>query len=132
MKTFRKLYEYINKKTDVTITEGLFQKSMDWMIKNTSTFEEIYINSQQKYGAKTFVIERPINNIKFIKVKNKYSYFSVKYKNKDILCIMKDEYDTDFKEYISDNAPVALTLVELSKLENNGITPYFIKKIKEA
>ena len=124
MNTFKDLFED-------KVNEGLLQKGMDWLIKNTATFEEMYINTQKNYGAKTFVIESPMDNIKFMKKKNKYVYFSVKYKNKDLLCIMKEDYKTDLEDYISDNEPVALTLAKLTKLENNNITPYFIKKIRE-
>jgi hypothetical protein len=37
----------------------------------------------------------------------------------------------DLEDFISDNEPDKLYLSKLSKLENNGITPFFITKIRE-
>jgi hypothetical protein len=115
------------------LNEGLFQKGVDWLIKNTATFEDLYIKNQKNYSnGLPFTVNSPMKNIKFLRVKNGYSYFTVKTVKKELLCVMKEEYKTDMEDYISDDAPVRLFTAKLSKLENNGITPYFITKIREA
>jgi len=114
------------------LSEGLFQKGIDWLIKNTSTFEDIYIKNQKFINPVPVVVVSPKKNIKFLKVKNGYAYFSVKTSKKTILCIMKESHTEDLEDSISDNAPVKLYLSKLSKLENNGITPFYITKIREA
>jgi len=113
------------------INEGIIDKGINWLINNTKTFEELYINTQKNYGAKTILVKSPVDNIKFIKEKNSYAYFIVNTGKKELICIMKDEQTEDMKDYISDNAPVNLTIVSLPKMENNGITPFFIKKIRD-
>ena len=114
------------------LSEGLFQKGIDWLIKNTSTFEDIYIKSQKLVNPIPVIVESPKKNIKFLKTKNEYAYFSVKTSKKTFLCVMKEEYKVDLEDFISDNEPVKLYLSKLPKLENNGITPFFITKIREA
>jgi len=126
MKSFREIAE-----EKAVITEGLFQKGTDWLIKNTDTFEDLYINTQKNYGSSSIVIENPKETMEVVKTKGKYVYLTVKYLKSTHLCIIKDKELKGYEDLVTGDSKLMLRISSLKKLENNGIVPFYITRINK-